>query len=110
MARMCLRIMLNLREFNSIPSSLFSHTITHCKCVCVCAHAGQLLKSVCVWPETGEKQHCVYHTHLHLWQKRKKQQSSVIEQSTISPMSLLNLHEFSSIDLQCTSQAHMPLP
>lgn len=42
--------------------------------------------------------------------KEKKQQSSVIEKSTISPMSLLNLHKFSSIDLRCASQVHMPLP
>lgn len=84
MARMCLRIMLNLRGFNSIPSSLFSHTITHCMCVRV-PIAGQLLKSACVWPEIGEKQQCVYHTHLHLWQKRKKQQSSVIEKERHQP-------------------------
>lgn len=46
MARMCLRIMLNLREFNSIPSSLFSHTITHCKCVCPCQSVTQVCMCV----------------------------------------------------------------
>lgn len=60
--------------------------------------------SVRVWSDIGEKQHCVSYLPPSVAEK-KKQQSSVIEKSTISLMALLNLHKFSSIDLRFS-----PLP
>lgn len=113
MARMCLRIMLNLREFNSIPSSLFSHTITHCMHVCVCVCPCRSVTQVCMcvawyWRKTTL---CISYSPPSVaeMEKTTKQRYRKEQESAISPMSPLNLHKFSSIDLAMfpiTSQEH----